>query len=162
MIIEILGIDPYRVAEISQSLQPHLLKLEGIREEHLLFLSAEATLYHKGVDQNTWIALVRLRLESHLKHHVETLMNLIKKALLEDTIHIQFDIQLIDPNLSHFALNPDYPIFVTEANEVELSSPQEETDIFLGNAFEKHEKVLEKKAQDADPLQALKDEEPKH
>ena len=163
MIIEFLGIDPYRVAELSRTLQPKLLRLEGVREEQILFVSSETTLYHHGVDQNTWICLVRLRLENYLQHHIENMLELIKSALVEDTIHIQFDVQLIDPQHIHMAFNSDYPMFVTENNEVDVVVPDEpNADIFLGNAFQDHEEKLEKKAEELDPLAAFKDDETKH
>jgi hypothetical protein len=147
MLIEIFGLDPYVISNISKYLHTPLLQLTKIDEKDLFFSAHETILFHRGVDQNAWHTLIRIHLSNTLVQHQEKIANLFKQVLSDHTVH--WRIQFIYLNHEHqFKLiQKDYPEFVTEKNQVTIEPDFEDApakEIFHGNAFEGKEEVLEK------------------
>jgi hypothetical protein len=158
MIIEIIGMDPYRVGEISRHVQPKFDRLPELKNIPLFFSSSETTLFHHGVDQNTWVVIIKLHLEQQFVSLAPKIETVLVQALQEDAIHVHVYVLPIDSQLITVHMNPEYPPYVQEQEEVD-GEPLPEQDIFLGNAFEKHQEELDKKATKNNPFPIPEDDD---
>ena len=159
MIIEIMGMDPYRVGKISRLLQPKLDRFNELKDIPILFSGSETSLFHDGVDQNTWVVIIKLHLEQRLLSFASTLQNMLIQILKEDAIHLHFYVFPIQSENFSVHMNEEYPPYVEEQEDTEMDSSPEQ-DIFLGNAFEKHQDTLDEKEAEANPFSVTEDEEP--
>ena len=157
MLIELIGMDAYRVGEVSRLVQPKIQKNAAFQSYPILFSGSESSLYHDGVDQNTWIVVVKIYLEEALISFASSLQTMILDALKEDTIHVQFITLPLPSTALRLEKHEDYPLYVSENSEEdeENSIPQ---DIFLGNAFEKHQDALDEQEKVKNPFSDDEDE----
>ena len=146
MVIEIFGLDKYVVASLSRELQPSILKLIQLEPSQLYFAVHETLIFHDGVDQNAWHTMVKVQLESAQVHHQAALVKLLTQALKPHTIHVHLEFYVQPASQSTHLLNEDYPLFVSETNQVNFDLPDEEErkEIYHGNIFAGKENDLEK------------------
>jgi hypothetical protein len=152
MLIEIFGLDPYVIAKLSKQLHHPLVKLTNIDDKTLFFSAHETMLFHHGVDQNAWHTLIRIHLPTALRPHQQAIMSLFQKMLQEQTVHLQFQFNYLDVTTTPTIFQADYPLFVTEKNQVAIApeasieTDEEDTqqEIYHGNVFADKEADLEK------------------
>ena len=157
MVIEIFGLDKYVVASLSRELQPSILKLTQLESSQLYFAVHETLIFHNGVDQNAWHTMVKVQLEPAHTQHQSALVKLLTEALKPHTIHVHVEFYLQPTSQSTHLLRDDYPLFVSETNQVNLDLQEEENpkEIYHGNIFAGKENDLEKLEQ-AKPLTTTK------
>lgn len=151
MYIEIFGLDKYVVATLSRELQPAILRLTQLEPSQLYFAVHETLIFQNGVDQNAWHTIVKIQLEPSLTSKQEALVTLIKDALQTHTIHVHIEIYVQPINASMHIFQAQYPLFVTESNQVRIDQEDVDDDgpeIFHGNVFAGKEEALEKLAKD--------------
>ncbi|MGA0097412.1 MAG: hypothetical protein ACO3H6_02400 [Bacilli bacterium] len=146
MVIEIFGLDKYVVASLSRELQPSILKLTQLKPSQLYFAVHETLIFHNGVDQNAWHTMVKVQLEPGQTQHQTALIQLLTKALKPHTIHVHLEFYVQPTHQSTHLIQEDYPLFVSETNQVNLDLPDEEDskEIYHGNMFAGKERDLEK------------------
>jgi hypothetical protein len=144
MNIVIQGLDRYVVERLSQAITIPLSRLTSTAITDIFFLANETIVYHQGVDQTSWWSFITIHLTPELQRFQQGIIDLFKEALQGQTIHMHFT-WVYQPSL-HITtvLDHDYPTFVTNTNQVEVSSTTStmEKDIYHGNAFSGYEDDL--------------------
>jgi hypothetical protein len=145
MHIEIFGLDKYVVATLSDQLHLPLIKLTKVNENDLFFSVFESMIFHRGVDQNAWHTIIRIFLVDSEMKYQEEMKTLFIEALKDQTIHLHFEFYPQSKQNIHHVIRDDYPLFVSESNEVKIEEEVEplQQEIFHGNVFEGKEKDLE-------------------
>lgn len=158
MLIEIIGMDPFRVGEVSRVVQPKLNQISELKDTPIIFTGSDTSLFHHGVDQNTWVVIMKLHLEQNFLHLASQIQSFIVSALKDDAIHMHVYVFPLPSEHLTFHRNPDYPPYVQE-NEEEEETTLPPQDIFLGNAFEKHQDELDEKVSKSNPFSLEEDED---
>ena len=133
--IEVFGLDQFVVGNLSKDLTPRIAKLYGVDEEDIIFISPQVMVFHKGVEQTSWNILIK-----------DEMSDLIMKGIGEVAIHVTVLFEYYSTGDRYQRINDDYPLFITEANLVDLEndyddeedseSDEEEEDIYTGDIFE--------------------------
>ena len=58
--VEIFGIDPYMLRQVSRDLTPKLAKICETDENSINFYAPEGLLVHNGVEQNAWNITIKV------------------------------------------------------------------------------------------------------
>jgi len=146
------GIDPYLLRGLSKDLTKPLANLCECKEEDILFVGSECLICHDGVEQNTWYSLVRVELPDNLHSLESKIFDLIKTYTTTCTINVEVYFIYYHLHSKYVHLNPDYPRFIDESNEVIYDQQEinyeedehecdhdhehDEEELFEGNAFE--------------------------
>jgi hypothetical protein len=146
MNIVIQGLDRYVVERLSQAITLPLSQLTSTAITDIYFLASETIVYHQGVDQTSWWSFITIHLTPELQRFQQGIIDLFKAALQGQTIHMQFTWVYQPSHHTTTILDHDYPTFVTNTNQVQVSSSNTtvEKDIYHGNVFSGYEDDLNK------------------
>jgi hypothetical protein len=144
MTLHIQGLDKFVIGELSSQLQEPLSLLTKIPSEAMLFIGHDSFVYHQGVDQHAWQTFVQITLLPSLKSLQTQIIECLIRYLKPHTIHVHFQFQYVDATEFISVIQPDYPLFVTETNSVDVVVPPEEDskEIYHGNIFADKEELL--------------------
>jgi hypothetical protein len=135
--ISLLGLDPFLAQRVSHDIHKKLVGLFGCHSEDLLVYGSESYLFHDGVDQTNWHALVHVKAPIRYEKVQASVADYLVKRLQEQVIHIAIEFEYYDPKLRVASYNPDYPRFVNEANQVEVITPKKHVidEVYQGDVF---------------------------
>lgn len=138
--ITIIGSDRYVVGEYSRDVTKKLASLLEVKQEEILFLAPEYYVYHNGVEQTSFQALIEVTLNEKFRPFEKVVAEFIEKTACEFVVH--FSIRFIyfkDKTYDH--INDQYPRYITDENEVLIEDEEydEDTEIYEGNIFENFE-----------------------
>ncbi|MFA5283085.1 MAG: hypothetical protein WC366_00940 [Bacilli bacterium] len=127
--ISILGLDQYAIAYYAKN---HTTKIANIYETHddnISFYAPNSFVYHFGVEQNSWNALVRIHAPEKYKVFQEKIAKYIISTLIDVTINVAIEFYYYDSKNRYEKINSEYPRFITDANVVrEASNFQDDED----------------------------------
>ena len=61
------------------------------------------------------------------------------------SVHVRIIFNYFDEDREHIFLNEDYPLFMSDENMAHFEMEDEDSEPYLGNAFEDYEKRVEEK-----------------
>ena len=144
--ITFYGLDQFVVGNLSKDLTPRIAKLYGVDEEDIIFISPQVMVFHKGVEQTSWNILIKVSAPRDVVGLQDEMSDLIMKGIGEVAIHVTVLFEYYSTGDRYQRINDDYPLFITEANLVDLEndyddeedseSDEEEEDIYTGDIFE--------------------------
>lgn len=142
----IYGLDQFVVGEISQAATDDLAKLLEIDADDINFIAPNSLVFHKGVEQTSWHAIVEVHLPEESRYEQENVAKLLRHYIDETAIHVEFHFRYFDRKHHKVEINDDYPRYLTESNQVDLDYEDEEEfdreegdgddDIYTGDIFE--------------------------
>ncbi len=160
-----LGLDQFVVGHYSKDHTKALANLFEVEEDDLDFVAPNNMVFHNGVEQTSWNVTVKV----FAPEECQPLEGKVAKYLLDTVkdfaINVRVVFEYFHEHRIHESLNPDYPRFITESNIVSDEydpgfddedgdmpdprdradlDPNDENQLFLGNAFEGFEEKLEK------------------
>ena len=174
--ISILGLDQFTVGHYSKEHSANLAQLFEIEEDNLNFYVPNSTVFHKGVEQNSWHVIVIVRAPRRFEGAEEKVASYIFRTLLDFTIGAEITFQYYDEEHWYHHRNEEYPLYLDEGNIMnqyveydgeeededecededcechhhhhEELDPDDEDSIYLGDAFEGKIEDLEEKYSD--------------
>ena len=166
--IQILGLDHFVVGQYSREHTANLAQLFETSEDEISFGSTETVIIHNGVEQTSWNVLVLV----HASHQYEPLEGAVASYLLKTlssfAFHLTVEFDYFEPHAHYASINDKYPLFITseqvhdityeegeedddccdhdhdDADEEKHPDPNNEDEIYLGNAFEGFDEKLAK------------------
>lgn len=141
--ITIIGSDRYVVGEYSKNVSKKLASLLETNEDEILFLAPEYYVYHNGVEQTSYQALIEIRLPKKYRPFEEVVAEFIKKTASEFVVHLSIRFIYFEGK-TYDHIHYEYPRYITEENEVLINEEEydEDTEIYEGNIFENFEEKL--------------------
>ncbi len=126
--ISILGLDQYAIAYYAKNHTKNIANLYEISEDDLNFYAPNSFIYHYGVEQNSWNALVRVHAPEKYRVFQEKIAKYIMKTITDVSINVAIEFYYYDAKNRYERINPEYPRFITEANVVREQEYSEEED----------------------------------
>ncbi len=141
--IRIYGLDSYAVGHYSKDHTENLAQLFETKEENICFVASDEFVFHKGVEQTSWQALVTVIAPEKYEPLEDKIATYLLKTLTEFSIHVQVVFEYFHGHHEHEFTNRDYPRFIKEENLVNVEEDEEDDELYEGNIFEGMEKKLE-------------------
>ncbi len=157
--IDILGLDQYVAGHYSREHGKNLASLFEVSEDDLAFYSPVSTLFHDGVEQISWNALVIVHCDASYEAAEEKVANYLLSTLTDFSVNVDVRFEYFHGH-EYSRHNPDYPRFLKAENikeavlkaeesaeeAIDGGNPDQGEEIYLGNAFEGKIDSLEEKA----------------
>ena len=141
--IRIYGLDSYAVGHYSKDHTENLAQLFETKEENICFVASDEFVFHKGVEQTSWQALITVIAPEKYEPLESKIATYLLKTLTEFSIHVQIVFEYFHGHHEHEFTNKDYPRYIKEDNLVNVEEEDEDDELFEGNIFEGMEKKLE-------------------
>ena len=140
--IRIYGLDSYAVGHYSKDHTENLAQLFETKEENICFVASDEYVFHKGVEQTSWQALVTVIAPEKYEPLEDKVAMYLLKTLTEFSIHVQLVFEYFHGHHEHEFTNKDYPRFIRDENLVNVEEDDDD-ELYEGNIFEGMEKKLE-------------------
>ena len=89
--ITILGLDQYIVGRLSREMTPNLAKLYEVSEDDINFVAPSNMVFHNGVEQTSWNAIVRVNAPMKVSVLQEEVANLISLSIDDVAINLAIE-----------------------------------------------------------------------
>ncbi|MBE6135680.1 MAG: DUF1904 family protein [Erysipelotrichaceae bacterium] len=141
--LTIYGLDQFVVGKLSHEMTSALADLYECDKEEIIFIAPESMVFHNGVEQTSWNAVVKVEAPKKVAVLQEDAAKLITSLVKGPTINVQVIFSYFSQDNFYESLNPDYPRFIENENlvnfEEEYSEDIEEGEgddqIFTGDIF---------------------------
>ncbi|MFA6620150.1 MAG: hypothetical protein WCS90_03350 [Bacilli bacterium] len=166
--ISILGLDQYVVGHYSKEHTENIANLLEVPTDDVNFYAPESMVFHAGVEQTSWNTIVIVRAPVRENIFEGKFADYLMKTLSEFTINLEVEFEYFEEGHHYQHINSAYPRFIAEENLVDVEGTdgdeQDDTDedaeeadprdradldpndpnqIFLGNAFEGKQEMLD-------------------
>ena len=145
IVLTIYGLDQFVVGKLSHDMTAALAELYECDREEILFIAPEAMVFHNGVEQTSWNAIVKIDAPEKVAVLQSEAANLIIRMMQGPTINVQILFSYHSQDDFYESINNDYPRFIEEENLVHIEEERysdhlEEGDgddeIFTGDIFQ--------------------------
>lgn len=144
--VTIYGLDQFVVGQLSEDITPSLAKLYEVDEDQINFIAPENMVFHKGVDQTSWNAIIHVNAPMKVSVLQDDVARLILASIGDVAIHKSIEFYYYSQDNRYELINDDYPRFITAENTVDYDddddcddcddTEENEDDIFTGDIFE--------------------------
>ena len=143
--LTIYGLDQFVVGRLSREMTSALADIYECDKDEILFVAPEAMVFHNGVEQTSWNAIVRVDAPKKLAVLQEDVARVIMQLVKGPTIHVQVVFNYFSQDNFYESINDDYPRYIEEKNIVEVDYDDSDVNIeegegddqiFTGDIFE--------------------------
>ena len=131
--LTIYGLDQYIVGRLSKEMTHNLADLYEVSEDDINFIAPDSMVFHNGVEQTSWNALVRVNLPKKVMVLQEEAAKLIMSMVQGPTINVAVEFYYYSEDNRYEKINEDYPRFITDDNLVDVEDYDEETQYIEGD-----------------------------
>lgn len=141
--LTVYGLDQFVVGKLSREMTSALADLYECDREEILFIAPENMVFHNGVEQTSWNALVKVDAPKKVSVLQEDAARLIMNMVKGPTIHVQVVFNYFSQDNFYENLNDDYPRYIENENLVNFDEDYDENieegegddQIFTGDIF---------------------------
>ena len=141
--LTVYGLDQFVVGKLSREMTSALADLYECDREEILFIAPENMVFHNGVEQTSWNALVKVDAPKKVSILQEDAARLIMNMVKGPTIHVQVVFNYFSQDNFYENLNDDYPRYIENENLVNFDEDYDENieegegddQIFTGDIF---------------------------
>ena len=141
--LTVYGLDQFVVGKLSHEMTSALADLYEVDKEEILFIAPENMVFHNGVEQTSWNALVKVDAPKKVSVLQEDAARLIMNLVKGPTIHVQVVFNYFSQDNFYESLNEDYPRYIENENLVNFDEDYDENieegegddQIFTGDIF---------------------------
>ena len=141
--LTVYGLDQFVVGKLSREMTSALADLYECDKEEILFIAPENMVFHNGVEQTSWNALVKVDAPKKVSVLQEDAARLIMNMVKGPTIHVQVVFIYFSQDNFYENLNDDYPRYIENENLVNFDEDYDENieegegddQIFTGDIF---------------------------
>lgn len=131
--LTIYGLDQFVVGQLSKEMTHNLADLYEVSEDDINFIATSNMVFHKGVEQTSWNALVRVHLPKKVMVLQDDAARLIMDMIQGPTINVAVEFYYYSEDNRYEKINEDYPRFITDDNLVDAEDDYEETQYIEGD-----------------------------
>ena len=131
--LTIYGLDQYIVGRLSREMTHNLADLYEVSEDDINFIAPNNMVFHNGVEQTSWNALVRVHLPKKVMVLQDDAAKLIMDMIQGPTINVAVEFYYYSEDNRYEKINEDYPRFITDDNLVDVEEDYEETQYIEGD-----------------------------
>ena len=142
--LTINGLDQFVVGRLSREMTPSLAELYEVEQEEILFIAPQSMVFHNGVEQTSWNAVVRVDAPMKVRVLEDQVAQLILRMVKGPTINVQVVFYYCSEDNFDELINNDYPRYIEDENLVnianesyndDLEEGEEDDQIFTGDIF---------------------------
>lgn len=141
--ITVYGLDQYTVGHYSREHTENLAQLFETSEDNISFYSPNAYIFHKGVEQTSWNAIIKVNAPEKYEVLEEKVSKYLIETFKEFSINLTVEFYYYHSHHRYEYLNNQYPHFIDDDNLVNVEESDEDEELYEGNIFEGMEKKLE-------------------
>lgn len=131
--LTIYGLDQYIVGRLSKDMTHNLADLYEVSEDDINFIAPANMVFHNGVEQTSWNALIRVNAPKKVMVLQEDAAHLIMEMVQGPTINVAVEFYYYSEDNRYEKINEDYPRFITDDNLVDVEDYDEETQYIEGD-----------------------------
>ena len=131
--LTIYGLDQYIVGRLSREMTHNLADLYEVSEDDINFIAPANMVFHNGVEQTSWNALIRVNAPKKVMVLQEDAAHLIMEMVQGPTINVAVEFYYYSEDNRYEKINEDYPRFITDDNLVDVEDYDEETQYIEGD-----------------------------
>lgn len=131
--LTVYGLDQYIVGRLSKEMTHNLADLYEVSEDDINFIAPANMVFHNGVEQTSWNALVRVNAPKKVMVLQEDAAHLIMEMVQGPTINVAVEFYYYSEDNRYEKINEDYPRFITDDNLVDVEDYDEETQYIEGD-----------------------------
>lgn len=131
--LTVYGLDQYIVGRLSKDMTHNLADLYEVSEDDINFIAPANMVFHNGVEQTSWNALVRVNAPKKVMVLQEDAAHLIMEMVQGPTINVAVEFYYYSEDNRYEKINEDYPRFITDDNLVDVEDYDEETQYIEGD-----------------------------
>ncbi|MBE6141846.1 MAG: DUF1904 family protein [Erysipelotrichaceae bacterium] len=131
--LTIYGLDQYIVGRLSREMTHNLADLYEVSEDDINFIAPNNMVFHNGVEQTSWNALIRVHLPKKVMVLQDDAAKLIMDMIQGPTINVAVEFYYYSEDNRYEKINEDYPRFITDDNLVDVDEDYEETQYIEGD-----------------------------
>jgi len=145
----IYGLDQFVVERLSAEMTKNLADLYEVDEDEINFVAPSNMVFHKGVEQTSWNALIHVHAPMKVSVLQNDAANLIIASIGELAIHKTVEFYYYPQDNRYVSLNKEYPRYITDENSVNYEEDccedddcdchdydEEDEEIYTGDIFE--------------------------
>lgn len=142
VLVKVYGLDQYVVGNYAKEHTSKIADLLEINEEEIMFIAPNNYVFHKGVEQTSWNAVIEVIAEEKMHQLQEVVSKYLISTfkLFSINLHLLFTYYHSHHLVEHF--NNEYPRFIKDENIVKIEEEKTEdidiTDeeaVYTGNVF---------------------------
>jgi hypothetical protein len=146
IIVKLLGIDQYQAEDYVRALHTQFAQIFETEEKDILFYAPDSYLIHKGIEQTSYIVNIEIEAPEKYKPLENKASEYIAKLFMNQIcVHVRVTFNYFDEDREHVFINEDYPLYMTDENMAHFDTEDEDSEPYLGNAFEDYDKKVEEK-----------------
>ena len=130
--LTINGLDQFVVGRLSREMTPALAELYECDQEEILFVAPESMVFHNGVEQTSWNAIVRVDAPMKVRVLEDQAAELIMRLVKGPTINVQVVFYYFSEDNFYELINDDYPRFIEDDNLVNIENESYRDDLEEG------------------------------
>lgn len=130
--LTLYGLDQFVVGRLSREMTSALADIYECDKDEILFVAPEAMVFHNGVEQTSWNAIVRVDAPKKLAVLQEDVARVIMQLVKGPTIHVQVVFNYFSQDNFYESINDDYPRYIEEKNIVEVDYDDSDVNIEEG------------------------------
>lgn len=136
--ILISGMDIYFAGELDKLVHKKVASIYRISEDDLLLTANDSFVYHNGVEQTSFQLLIKVEAPQEFKKHQEEIQEYLLEATKQYAVHSTIYFVYYDGENCYKRIDPEYPLFLTENNVVEIDEDVDEEieELYEGDIFE--------------------------
>lgn len=124
--IFVYGLDAFVVGDLSKTLTGILARTYEVSEDEINFIAPDNMVFHNGEEQTSWLTIVEIKAPEAYFDIQDEVSKVIFHYFKELTIHIEITFSYFSNNNRLIQINPDYPRYLSEANQVNVESDYDE------------------------------------
>ena len=130
--LTLYGLDQFVVGKLSREMTSALADIYECDKEEILFVAPEAMVFHNGVEQTSWNAIVRVDAPKKVAVLQEDVARVIMQLVKGPTIHVQVLFNYFSKDNFYENIYDDYPRYIEEKNIVEVDYDDSDVNIEEG------------------------------
>ncbi len=130
--LTLYGLDQFVVGRLSREMTSALADIYECDKDEILFVAPESMVFHNGVEQTSWNAIVRVDAPKKLAVLQEDVARVIMQLVKGPTIHVQVVFTYFSQDNFYESINDDYPRYIEEKNIVEVDYDDSDVNIEEG------------------------------
>ena len=140
--IVLKGVDEFLGSHVDEVISPQVAKILNVSSDEVVVTCLHSIIYHNGIDQTSYHMIVNVELEEKYRSQEEKLAEYILSVSKNFAVHCQVSFSYCE-NKVYSRVDEDYPLFVTNSNEVVVEENQDEPqEVYLGDMFANFEEQL--------------------
>ena len=140
--IVLKGVDEFLGSHVDEVVSPQVAKILNVSSDEVVVTCLHSIIYHNGIDQTSYHMIVNVELEEKYRSQEEKLAEYILSVSKNFAVHCQVSFSYCE-NKVYSRVDEDYPLFVTNSNEVVVEENQDEPqEVYLGDMFANFEEQL--------------------